>query len=196
MPAARSHHPGVARLSRFARGRQGCGLLLSRRRVPPPRRRNVGVRASRHRILRPRRQGRGRCRDAGARPRSDDALRLERAGNPHGRRRPVYRIRRRARSGAGLEAPPGQGFQPQDLAGARSRPDHAQFGQRRAGISGRACRAVQFRSEGGASSGHGPVVDRRHRRGRRPLRRRDRRPLSRTGGAERADAAAARNPRP
>ena len=83
----------------------------------------AGVRASRHRILRPRRQGGGRCRNAGARARSDDALRLARAGNPHGRRRIVFRLRRRARSGAGVEAPPGQGFQPQDLAGARSRSD-------------------------------------------------------------------------
>ncbi len=195
MPAARSHHPGVARLSRVARGRQGCGLLLSRRRVPPPRRRGGGIRASRHRILRPHRQGGGRCRDAGARAGSDDALWLERAGNPHGRRRIVFRLRRRARSGAGVEAPPGQGFQSQDLAGARSRSDHAQFGQRRAGISRRARRAVQFRSEGRASPGDGSFVDRRHRRGRRPFRRRDRRPFSRTGGAERADATAARNPR-
>ena len=54
---------------------------------------------------------------------------------------------------------------------------------------------VQLRSEGGASPGDRSVVDRRHRRGRRPLGRRDRRPFSRAGGAERADPAAARDPR-
>ena len=48
---------------------------------------------------------------------------LGRAGNPHRRCRAVYRFRRRARSGAGVEAAPGQGLQQKMVAGARSRPD-------------------------------------------------------------------------
>ena len=56
--------------------------------------------------------------------------------NPHRRRRPVCRLRRRARSRAGVEAPPGQGFQPEILAGARSRPAGADAAKRRAGIPG------------------------------------------------------------
>ncbi len=67
--------------------------------------------------------------------------------------------------------------------------------QRLEGISGRACGARRLRSQGGASPGHRSAVDRRHRRGRRPFGRRNRRPLPRTVGAQRADAAAARDPR-
>ena len=127
VPAAGPDHPGVVRLSRLARRRLGSGLLLSRPGVPRSRRDAGGVRAGRHRVVRPGRQGRGRRRDAGARPRRDRALRHRQAGNPHGRRRTVLRAGRGARSGAGLEAPAGEGLQPQDLARARPRRAHARM---------------------------------------------------------------------
>ena len=108
-----------------------------------------GIPAGRHRILRPRRQGRGRRRDAGARPRSHRALRHRQAGNPHGRRRrcsPALVAALDLR--AGLEAPAGQGLQPQDHSRARPRPAGAQRRQRAAGIPGRAGGAGRLRSEG------------------------------------------------
>ena len=146
VPAARSDHSGVARLSGVAAGGEARGLLLSRRRVPPSRRRAGRIPAGRHRELRPRRQGGGRRRNARARARSDLAIRRRRARNPHRRRRTVRGLHRRARSRAGLEAPPDQGFQPQDLAQARPRPAHARRRQRFEGISGRARGARRLRS--------------------------------------------------
>ncbi len=74
-------------------------------------------------------QGRRRRRDAGARPRRHRALRHRRAGNPHGRRRPVRGAGRGARSGAGLEAAAGEGLQPEDFA--RPRPGRAYAALRR-----------------------------------------------------------------
>ena len=109
-----------------------AGLLLSRPGVPPPRRAAGRVPAGRHRILRADRQGGGGRRDAGARPRGDRALRHRRARDPHRRRRAVLGAGRGARSGAGLEAAAGQGFQPQDLARARSRRADAQRGAEQA----------------------------------------------------------------
>ena len=53
----------------------------------------------------------------------------------------------------------------------------------------------RLRSQGRASPRHRSALDRRHRHGRRPFRRRNRRPLPRTIGAQRADPAAARDPR-
>ena len=47
-PAARPHHPGLARLSRLEPRRQGGRLLLSRPGVPPSRRRPERIPASRH----------------------------------------------------------------------------------------------------------------------------------------------------
>ena len=64
-----------------------------------------------------------------------------------------------------------------------------------AGVPGCAGGARRLRSEGRACAGHRPAVDRRHHRGRRPLGRRDRRPLPRAGGARRRDHAAARDAR-
>ena len=52
---------------------------------------------------------------------ADRRVRRDRARHPHGRRRPVHRAGRRPRSRAGLEAPPGEGFQPRRPARARSR---------------------------------------------------------------------------
>ena len=49
LPAARSHHSGVARLSRLAAGRPAGGLLLSRPGVPPQQRRRRRIPAGRHR---------------------------------------------------------------------------------------------------------------------------------------------------
>ena len=51
--------------------------------------------------------------------------------------------------------------------------------------------ALGLRPEGRPRAGHRPALDRRHHRGRRPLGRRDRRPLPRAVGARRADLAAA-----
>ena len=157
----------------------------SRRRIP----------AGRHRELRPSRQGGGRRRDAVARAGGDRRLRPGRARHPHRRRRAVRRAGRRARAAAGLEAAADQGFQPQDQSGAGPRPPGARRQQCAAGISGRAGGAGRLRSEGRACAGHRPVVDRRHQRGRRPLGRRDRRPLPRTVGARRQRQAAARGAR-
>ena len=52
---------------------------------------------------------------------ADRRIRHDRARHPHGRRRPVHRAGRRPRPRAGVEAPPGQGFQPRRTARARSR---------------------------------------------------------------------------
>ena len=100
-----------------------------------------------------------------------------------------------ARPAAGVEAAAGQGFQPQGQSGAGPRPAGARRHQRAAGISGRAGGARRLRSEGRACAGHRSVVDRRHQRGRRPLGRRDRRPLPRAVGARRQRQAAARRAR-
>ena len=121
LPAARPHHSGRARLSRLAAGRPARGLLLSRPGVSLQRQRAGEFDAGRRRILRPRGHVRRRRRDARARARGDGGVRHQRRRNPHGRCRPVRGADRGARSGAGLEAAPGQGFQPQDLAGAGSR---------------------------------------------------------------------------
>ena len=67
--------------------------------------------------------------------------------------------------------------------------------QRPAGISGRAGGARRLRPQGGARAGHRPAVDRRHHHRRRPLGRRDRRPLPRTVDARRRRRAAARHAR-
>ena len=112
LPAPGPHHPGVARLSRLRRGRRGGRLLLSRPGVPPSRRGAGRVRAGRHRILRAPRHRRRRRRDVRARAGGHRALRHRGAGDPHGRCRAVRRADRRARSGARLEAPPGEGLQP------------------------------------------------------------------------------------
>ena len=72
----------------------------------------------------------------------------------HRRRRAVCRADRRARSGAGLEAAPDEGFQPQDQSRAGPRPAGARRQQRAAGISGRAGGARRLRSEGRACAGH------------------------------------------
>ena len=129
------------------------------------------------------------------RSRGDDALRAASAGNPHGRRRPVLGLHRRARPCASVEAPPDQGFQSQVLAETRPRSAHHRNRQRFAGISGRAHGARQLRSEGRPPPRHRSALDCGHRRRRRPLRGRDRRPLPRTGGVERTDPSAARDPR-
>ena len=76
LPAAGSHHSGVARLSRLARSRRDRRLLLSRPGVPLSQRSGFRISASRHRILRPRRQGGGRRGNAVAGAGSDGALRL------------------------------------------------------------------------------------------------------------------------
>ena len=52
---------------------------------------------------------------------ADRRIRRHRARNPHGRRRPVHRAGRKPRPRAGVEAPPGEGFQPRRPARARSR---------------------------------------------------------------------------
>ena len=56
----------------------------------------------------------------------------------------------------------------------------------RARIPRRAVGDGRLRTQGGACAGHRPAVDRRHQRRRRPLGRRDRRPISRAGRARRA----------
>src|SRR4029079_16764310 len=83
LPAPRSHHSGVARLSRLAARRQAGRLLLSWLRLPSPRRRPERIHAGRHRELRPHRHRRDRRGDAGAWARSGDALRRRCAGDPH-----------------------------------------------------------------------------------------------------------------
>ena len=62
--------------------------------------------------------------------------------------------------------------------------------QSQLGICRRAGGAGKFRSGRGACAGHRPAVDRRHLGRRRPHRRRDRRPVSRTGDARRRRPAA------
>ena len=121
------------------RGRQAGRLLLSRPGFPPSRATAPArIHAGRHRILRPPRHGGRRCRDARARARGDGHYGLGHAGHPHRRRRAVCRADRRARSGAGLEAPADEGLQPQDLARARSRSAHPRA-PRRHGRNIRAC---------------------------------------------------------
>ena len=147
--------------------------------------------AGRHRVVRPRRQGRGRRRDAGARPRSHRALR--RRDSPDIRMGDVGAVRRagrRARSGAGLEAPAGEGLQPQDLARARSRradarrapatqPEYQGVLAALAGSDPKAAHALvtDLLSIAGITAVGGRIG------------RRDRRPLPRAGGARRRDRA-------
>jgi hypothetical protein len=191
VPAARPHHPGLARLPRLARGRKAAGLLLSRSGLPPSRRSAGRVPASRHRILRPPGQGGGGRRNARARARRHRPLRTRPTRHPHRRCRAVFGADRRARSGTGLEAAPDQGLQPQELARARSRAAQHQRLASAVGIPGRAGGARRLRSQGRACAGHRPALDRRHHRGRRALGRRDRRSLSRAGGARCSDVLAA-----
>ncbi len=85
-----------------------------------------------HRILRPLRPRRRRCRDARARARGhrpisacpDPDIRMGDVGL-------FSALDRRARSRARLEAPPGEGFQSQGQPGAGSRPADARRGARR-----------------------------------------------------------------
>ena len=192
VPAPRLHDRGVARLSGFVcrpgavagfcylgpvfrQEDEGTGEFLQ-----------AGIeflRAPRHR--------RGRRRDAGARARDRRALRHRRSGHPDGRRRAVRRAGAGARSCSDLEAPPGEGLQSQGQSRAGPRSAGARRGQRTARISGRAGRARGLRSEGRACARHRSAVDCRHHHRRRPLGRRDRRPLPRTGGARRRHRAAA-----
>ena len=103
-----------------------AGLLLSRPGVPRPRRRRrrSSCRPASSRSAGPtRRRPTPRCWRSASRPTAHYGV--AGAGNPHGRRRAVRRADRGARSRAGLEAPAGEGFQPQDLARARPRRAHA-----------------------------------------------------------------------
>ncbi len=119
-PAGRRRSAISARSSATATRRPG--------RVPP----------GRHRIVRTHRHRGGRRRDARARPRGDRALRPRPARHPHGRRRAVLGLDRRARPGARLEAPAGEGFQPQEPSRPRSRPPGARQ-RRTARPNTRAC---------------------------------------------------------
>ena len=173
---------------------QPRGLLLSRPGLPSARSTgpaNSCRRASSRSAARTRPRPTPRCsRSASSRPPHYGA---DRARHPHGRRRPVLRAGRSARSRAGLEAAADQGFQPQ--AGRsrtisiawRSVPprnDAPEYQGVLAALAG-------SDPQGRARAGHRPAFDRRHQRRRRPLGRRDRRPLSGAGRARRADLAAA-----
>ena len=166
--------------------RRGGGLLLSRPGVPPSRRCAGRVRAGRHRILR-------RGRDNAAADAEMLALGLDATAH-YGIAAPEIRmgdVGLFAALIAALDLAPAwkrrlvkdfnrTGSLAHDLdqlVGAR--------GARAAGISGRARRAGRLRPEGRARAGHRPALDRRHQHGRRAHRRRDRRPLSRAGGARR-----------
>ncbi len=115
--------PVSARLSRLAAGRHGRGLLLSRPGLSPTAATHAGGDSCRPASnpsagpTRPRPMP--RCWRSGSRPTAHYGM--AEPGNPHGRRRAVLRAGRRARSRARLEAAPGEGLQPQDLARARSR---------------------------------------------------------------------------
>ena len=123
VPAARPHHPGLARLSRLVRAParpQGfcyLGPVFRHRDDGPGEFLQAGIES----FGRP---------DTAAADAEMLALGLEatahyglrRARHPHRRRRTVRRADRRARSRAGVEAAADQGLQPQVLAGARSRP--------------------------------------------------------------------------
>ena len=188
LPAARPHHPGVARLSRLAGGRQARRLLLSRPGVPPPRRRR-----------RP-----NSCRPASNRSAAPTPPRpMPRCSRSASRRRAHYGLAApEIRIGdVGLFAALVAAL---DLAPAWKRRLVKDFNRKterwrtistgwrvsaakaRAGVSGRARGAGRLRPEGGARARHRPALDRRHQRRRRPLGRRDRRPLPRTGRARRA----------
>ena len=114
-------------------------LLLSRPGVPQSRRgvRRSSCRPASSRSAGPtRRRPTPRCWRSGSRPPRTTAspapeIRMGDVGA-------VRRADRGARSRAGLEAPPGEGFQPQDLAGARSRRAHARPPRAR-GRNTRAC---------------------------------------------------------
>ena len=120
-----SHHSGLARLSRVARrpARPPASAISARCSAIAARRRPNSCRPA---------SNRSAARDTAAADAEMLALGLEAtahygiadAGNPHGRCRAVRRADRRARSGAGLEAPPGEGLQPHRQPRARSRSAH------------------------------------------------------------------------
>ena len=185
MPAARSDYPGVARLSGVA-GRPASppASAISARCF-------ATAKARRPNFCRPASKA-SAAQDKAAADAEMLALGLE-ATTQYGVTAPEIRmgdvalfcgLHRRARSRAGLATAADQGFQSQDprwrtiSISSRSPPPNGSQG-----ISGRARGARRLRSQGRASPGHGSAVDRRHRHCRRPLRRRNRRPLPRTVGA-------------
>ena len=195
VPAPRPHHPGLARLSRLARGRQaGQASAISVRSFAIAREPGR-IPAGRHRIL-------GR-RDIAAADAEMLALGLDATAH-YGLAAPDIRIgdvalfsalvaaldlapawKRRLIKDFNHKTSLAQDLDRLTISASQARPEY----------QGRARRARRLRPQSGACAGHGPALDRRHHRGRRALGRRDRRPLSRAGGAWRANLAAAGNPR-